>query len=182
MTRLPCLLLALLPAAARAADRDEIRFNRDIRPILSNRCFKCHGPDLKKAGLELQSRDSVHKKLKPGVAAIAPGKSADSELIARVTADNRERMPPKGDPLTPEQIATLKKWIDQGAVYEEHWAYVKPVKRPLPEVKDRGWVRHGVDAWVLARLEQEGLKPAAEAEKAELLRRASLDLPGLPPT
>ena len=91
-------------------------------------------------------------------------------------------MPPKGDPLTPEQIAKLKAWIDQGAKYEEHWAYVKPVQKPLPEIKDKNWPRNGIDRWVLARLEQEGLAPSPEADRATLLRRVSLDLTGLPPT
>src|SRR5215471_13027343 len=179
--RCPPLLLALLSLAPAAAG--EVRFSRDVRPILSNRCFKCHGPDLKKGGLNLQARDSAVKPRGRRGPAIVPGKSGDSRLIERITAtDPDERMPPKGDPLTPAQVATLKAWIDQGAKYEEHWAYVKPVRPPLPPVKNRAWVRNDIDAFVLARLEQEGLSPSPEADRATLIRRLSLDLTGLPPT
>ncbi len=181
----PTLSLLYLFTINAPADtpKDAVHFNRDIRPILSNRCFKCHGPDLKKGGLDLQNREAAIKKLATDSFAIVPGKSGASELMTRISAhDESERMPPKGDPLTPQQIATLKNWIDQGAKYEEHWAYVRPVRLPPPTVKDRHWVRNPIDAFVLARLEQEGLKPSAEAEKATLLRRASLDLTGLPPS
>ena len=175
----PALLLALLAASAAAG---EVRFNRDVRPILSNRCFKCHGPDLKKGGLNLQTRDGALKPRGRRGPAIVPGKGSASRLIERITAtDPGERMPPKGDPLTPAQVATLRAWIDQGAKYEEHWAYVKPVRPPLPGVKNRAWVRNGIDSFVLARLEQEGLSPSPEADRATLIRRLSLDLTGLPP-
>src|SRR5262245_23418259 len=121
MTRLhPCVLVLpfLLTNPGRAGEvKAEVRYNRDVRPILSNRCFKCHGPDLKKAGLDLTSRDGAVKKLKDGATAVVPGKSALSEMIARVTAGEGERMPPKGDALTPQQIEVLKHWINQGAVY-----------------------------------------------------------------
>jgi hypothetical protein len=179
----PLLLVLLLPGAARADDKAEVRFNRDVRPILSNRCFKCHGPDLKKGGLDLQSRDGALKTLDSGNAAVVPGKSADSELFRRVSShDDAKRMPSRGQALTPTQIETLKKWIDQGAVYQEHWAFVKPKRPPQPSVKNKDWVRNGIDAFVLARLEAEGLSPAPEADRAVLLRRASLDLTGLPPS
>src|SRR5580704_15060121 len=132
MTRLPRLAVVMLislicawPGSARAAD--EVRYNRDVRPILSNRCFKCHGPDLKKSGLDLQTRDTALKPAKSGSPAIVPGNAAASQLVQRVTAEGSEHMPPRGDPLTPQQIATLRAWIDQGARYEEHWAYVRPV-------------------------------------------------------
>src|SRR5947209_9309025 len=133
------------PAPAQPA-APEVHFNRDIRPILSNRCFKCHGPDLKKSGLDLQNRDGALKKLRSGEHAVVPGKSADSELLRRVTSPEKtERMPPTGDPLSPVQVAKLKAWIDQGAKYEEHWAYVKPVRPPYPAVKDHTWPRNGID-------------------------------------
>jgi hypothetical protein len=180
------LVLALVsPAASTRADekKPEVRFNRDVRPILSNRCFKCHGPDLRKGGLDLQTQSSATKKGKYGKFPIVPGKSGQSELIARVTEEApTERMPPKGDPLTTKQIETLKAWIDQGARYEEHWAYVAPVRQPLPAVKHKEWPRNGLDYFVLARLEHEGLSPAPEADRATLLRRVSLDLTGLPPS
>jgi Protein of unknown function (DUF1549)/Protein of unknown function (DUF1553)/Planctomycete cytochrome C len=189
MKRTFCILVLLgilgqasLHAQAPSASA-EIHFNRDIRPILSNRCFKCHGSDLKKAGLDLRTQAGATQPLKSGQAAIVPGKSAASELLARVSqSEGSERMPPKGEPLTAVQIERLKAWIDQGAKYEQHWAYVKPVRPPVPEVKNPKWIRNGIDALVLARLEQEGLTPAPEADKAVLLRRASLDLTGLPPS
>ncbi len=162
----------------------EIHYNRDIRTILSNHCFKCHGPDLKKGGLDLQNRDAALKTLKSGNVAFVPGKGKDSKLIERVSAgeDNPTHMPPKGERLKPEQIAKLQAWIDQGAKYEEHWAYVKPVHHPLPAVKDQKWPRNGIDNFVLARLEAEGLTPSPEAERTVLIRRVCLDLTGLPPT
>ncbi len=180
----PCLLWILTPAFHGAdpkpstpAAQGEMSYNRDIRPILSNRCFKCHGPDLKKAGLNLRDRESAVKKV------IVPGKSAESPLIAKLTHDDpAKRMPLKGEPLTKEQVGRLRAWIEQGARYEEHWAYVKPVHHPLPRVKNQGWVGNGIDAFVLARLEQEGLTPSPEADRATLIRRVSLDLTGLPPT
>ncbi len=176
------LPLAALQAAAADQPAAEIRFNRDVRPILSNKCFKCHGPDLKKGGLDLQTRATALKPLKSAGFAIVPGNSADSRLLEKVLVEEpAKRMPPKGDPLTPAQVATLKAWIDQGAKYEEHWAYVKPTRPELPKVKDSKWGRNGIDAFVLARLEQEGLAPSPEADRPTLIRRASFDLTGLPP-
>jgi hypothetical protein len=163
----------------------QVDFNRDIRPIFSSRCLKCHGPDLKKAGLDLQNRETAFKRLKSGNFAIVPGKSAESALIERVSSPDEDmRMPPKGkgEPLTSVQIGKLRAWIDQGAKWEEHWAYVKPRREPLPEVHDKTWVRNGIDYFVRARLEKEGLAPSPEAERATLIRRVSLDLTGLPPT
>ena len=169
------------PCRLRAEDKAAVHYNQDIRPIFAARCSKCHGPDLKRGGLDLSSSEAAMKELDDGGPAFVPGDGADSTLIRRVTAAEK-RMPPKGDPLTPEQVAKLKAWIDAGAKYEEHWAYVKPVRKPLPEVRDKAWVRNGIDACVLERLEREGLAPAPEADKLTLLRRVSLDLTGLPPT
>jgi hypothetical protein len=180
MRTLPVLLGLVLVCRGAA---QEIRYSRDIRPILASHCFKCHGPDLKKGGLDLQTRETALKPRGSRGPALVPGKSADSRLIARVSEkEPSERMPPKGDPLTPDQIHKLRLWVDQGAKYEEHWSHVKPVKAPLPVVKNPGWVRNGIDAWVLARLEKEGLAPNPEADRATLLRRLSLDLTGLPPS
>ncbi len=181
---LPLGIVLLMPFAVSPAEPAlAVRYSRDIRPILANRCFKCHGSDLKKGGLDLRSFDIATKPLKSGSVAIVPGKSAESELVQRVTAEElSQRMPPKGEPLGPGEIAKLRAWIDQGAKYEEHWAYVKPVRRPLPAVKLQAWRRNGIDHFVLARLEQEGLFPSPEADRATLIRRVSLDLTGLPPT
>jgi hypothetical protein len=135
--------------------------------------------------LNLQDKETAYRPLKSGNVALVPGKSAESELLRRVSSDDdNERMPPqgKGDRLTPDQIAKLRLWIDQGAHWQEHWAYVKPVRPALPPVKNAGWIRNGIDAFVLARLEQRGLSPSPEADRACLIRRASLDLIGLPPS
>jgi hypothetical protein len=173
------LLIALLlgPAA------EDIRFNRDVRPILSGKCFKCHGPDLRKAGLDLQSFNAATKTLRSGDRAIVPGDLAKSTLLQRVTLhDGPERMPPKGDALSKKEIDTLRTWIAQGAKYEEHWAYVAPVRLSPPTLRNPAWAQSGLDALVLARLEAEGFSPAPEADRGTLLRRVSLDLTGLPPS
>ncbi len=160
-----------------------IDFNRDIRPILSDNCFKCHGPDEKerKAKLRLDVRDEA---LGHGEA-IVPGKSSESELIRRISAeDAAERMPPRktGKRLTPRQIELFKHWIDQGAKYAEHWAFVPPRRPAPPEVSLKDWPRNAIDRFVLARLEAGRLRPSPEADKVTLIRRLTLDLTGLPPT
>ena len=159
-----------------------VDFDRDIRPILSDNCFSCHGPDGTKrmANLRLDTADG-------GAFArsiIVPGKSAESHLFARVTATGNQRMPPaySGRTLTPPQIDALKQWIDQGAKWQTHWAFIAPVPPAAPSVKEAGWVRNPIDNFVLARLEREGLKHSPEAGKATLLRRVTYDLTGLPPT
>jgi mono/diheme cytochrome c family protein len=164
-----------------------IDFNRDIRPILSDHCFACHGPDEKsrKSGLRLDRKDDAFKPLRDGGYAIVPGKPDESELFRRITAENsQERMPPKNFPkrLKPEQIELIRQWILQGAPWAEHWAFVPPQKPNLPAVQDKSWPRNAIDYFILARLEREGLKPAPEADKITLARRVSLDLTGLPPT
>ena len=181
------LLCGLSPVRASAnAPPQTVSFNRDVRPILSDTCFKCHGPDKAqiKGNLSLHTREDAIAGRKSG-AAIVPGKPDESEAYRRlVTSDPQKQMPPpdSGMALTPAQIRTLRAWIEQGAVYERHWSFNPPVTPPLPEVKRGGWARNPIDRFVLARLEQEGLSPAAEAEPATLLRRVSLDLTGLPPT
>ncbi len=164
-----------------------IDFNRDIRPILSDNCFTCHGPDesQRKAKLRLDTRDGALAKLRSGGHAIVPGKSNDSELLRRlISTDDAERMPPPktNKKLTPAQVDLLKRWIAQDANYAKHWAFVAPVRASLPEVKDSTWARNGIDRFILARLEKEGLKPSPEADRTTLIRRLSLDLTGLPPT
>ena len=165
----------------------KVDFNRDIRPILSENCYKCHGPDdgARKAKLRFDLRAEALKPAKSGRAAIVPGSPGDSELVARITAaDLDDRMPPAktGKTLTSTQIELLRRWIAGGAPYAKHWAYVKPVLPAVPEVKDKNWPVNSVDRFILARLENEGLKPSPPAEKSLLIRRVSLDLTGLPPT
>jgi hypothetical protein len=156
-----------------------VQFNRDIRPILSNNCFLCHGPDKgrRKANMRLDLATEAKE-------VIVPGKPAQSELWARITAtDPDERMPAKGSKkeLDPHQIALIKKWIEQGAKYEGHWAYIAPKQSALPSAKIK-WGQNPIDAFVLARLQANGLKPSAEAAKEILIRRVTFDLTGLPPT
>jgi hypothetical protein len=156
-----------------------VDFGRDIRPILSDKCFRCHGPGTQKAKLRLDDRDSAVKR-----DAIAPGRHANSELITRVLLDDgdKSRMPPPGaaDRLTPEQVAKLKAWIDQGAEYTPHWAFVAPTRPEVPKV--RLPAANPIDAFVRARLEKDGLPPSGEADKATLIRRVTLDLTGLLPS
>ncbi|HEX8916033.1 MAG TPA: PSD1 and planctomycete cytochrome C domain-containing protein [Humisphaera sp.] len=162
-------------------------FNRDVRPILSDNCFACHGPDpeKRKGKLRLDDRAAALAPAEGGHAAIVPGKPDESELVKRiVTADADEKMPPAKShkTLTPAQVATLKRWVAEGASYAGHWAFTPPVKAPLPDVSDATWARNPIDRFVLARLDREGLKPNAEADRTTLIRRLHLDLTGLPPT
>ncbi len=173
-------MVAVLGLATAARADAPVRFGRDILPILAENCFKCHGPDEKarKAKLRLDTREGALK-------VIVPGKSAGSELVRRIhAAPGDGHMPPprSGRSLTAEQQALLTRWVDQGAPWGKHWAYEPPLRPDLPEVKDVRWPRNAIDRFVLARLEKEGLAPAAEADKATLLRRVTLDLTGLPPT
>src|SRR2546423_2522847 len=157
-----------------------VRFNRDVLPILSENCFQCHGPDAqaRKAKLRLDTQDGAR-------AVVEPGKSANSELIQRINADaDDERMPPPkaNRRLTAAQKETLRRWVDQGAAWGQHWAYETPERPLLPVVQNTAWPRSPIDHFVLARLEKEGLPPAAEAPRETLIRRVALDLTGLPPT
>ncbi len=165
----------------------KVDFNREIRPILSENCFLCHGPDEKnrKAKLRLDIREEALKEATSGERAIVPGSVEKSQLVARITnSDPDEHMPPAktGKKLTQEQIETLKRWVAQGAEYAMHWAYARPVRPELPEVKEPAWPRNGLDYFILERLEEEGLKHAPEADRYALARRVALDLTGLPPT
>jgi hypothetical protein len=178
------LCLILLSASALSAE--DIRFNRDIRPILSENCFYCHGQDPKhrEAGLRLDVRDEAIK-AHDGVIAIIPGKPEQSEMLKRLLShDADEQMPPpeSNRKVTPAQIELIRRWIAQGATYEKHWAFVPPEKAPAPKVADKAWSREPFDRFVLAKLEAEKLKPSPEAKPATWLRRASFDLTGLPPT
>lgn len=178
-------LLALMGTGTAAGP---LRFNRDIRPILSNACFQCHGPDDKKreGGLRLDLREGAAAVLKSGVAAIVPGDPDHSGLLERITShDPDEIMPPsesKKPPLTEKETATLRQWIAEGATYESHWAFMPLSEAPPPSVENTEWVRNPIDCFILSRLEQESLPPSPEANRPTLLRRISLDLTGLLPT
>ena len=163
-----------------------VEFNRDIRPILANNCLTCHGPDShqRKAKLRLDNSDDARAEHKHGVP-LVPGDLAKSEMVRRITsADPDEIMPPPKSEkkLTARQIELLTKWVAQGAKYEKHWAFIAPRRPELPAVKDQQWCRNPIDRFILARLEQEGIKPSPEADKVTLCRRLYLDLLGLPPT
>jgi len=179
--------VAALPAVvlASAAPVKLLDFDRDVRPILSENCFKCHGFDEKtrQAELRLDLREDALKPAKSGKAAVVPGKPKESELVHRVALSNALRMPPasSGKTLTPAQIGTLRRWVQEGAAYAPHWAFVAPKRPALPAVRLKSWPLNPIDTFVLARLEQEGLKPSPPADRYTLIRRLYLDLTGLPP-
>ena len=165
----------------------EISFNRDIRPILSDRCFQCHGPDQgqRKAGLRLDVFKSAAAASESRAAAIVPGSPDLSLLVERIESeDEEERMPPSdsGAPLSTTDQALLRRWIQQGAQYESHWSLMAPERHPIPATKRQAWGRNPIDAFVLARLSDEGLEPSREADPATLVRRVSYVLTGLPPS
>lgn len=172
-----------------AALTDSVTYNFDVRPILSDKCFSCHGPDANKreAGLRLDLADSAFKALEDNPAAHAwvPGNPEGSEAFLRIsTQDTSILMPPPYSnlSLTTQEIAIIKKWIQQGARYEKHWAFVPPRKQALPAIKKTGWPKNEIDYFTLARMEAKGLEPNEEADKERLLKRICLDLTGLPPS
>jgi hypothetical protein len=180
------LLLSLAARAAEPTSPERIEFNRDIRLILSDNCYQCHGPDAnqRQADLRLDVEASALAQ-RDGRQAIVPGDPEASELVRRITAaDPDQRMPPpeSGKSLTAGQVELLRRWISEGAAWQRHWSLIPPARPALPPVQDAAWVRSPIDSFVLARLEREGLAPSPEADRATLIRRLSLDLTGLPPT
>jgi hypothetical protein len=168
---------------------DKVSYNFDIRPILSDKCLACHGPDANKreAGLRLDDPESAFKALKdnPSAHAIIAGEPQRSEVFLRIsTKDTNKLMPPPSSnlKLSAREIALIEKWIKQGAKYEKHWAFVAPQKPAVPEVKNEDWPKNEIDFFVLQKQEQKGFSPNEEADKERLLKRVSLDLVGLPPT
>jgi hypothetical protein len=175
-----------LPLIALAGDGPAVEFNRDIRPIFSDNCYQCHGPDsaARKARLRLDQESSAKSNREHGPA-IVPGDLEASELYRRITADDvSERMPPakSGKSLTADQIDRIRRWIAGGARWQPHWAFIPPRRPEVPEVLERGSIRSPIDAFVLARLHRDQLAPSSEAERGILIRRVTLDLTGLPPT
>src|SRR5436309_2767362 len=172
------VLSALAPGQAAAP----VLFNRDVRPLLSDRCFACHGPDKahRKAGLRLDVREGA---LAEG--AVVPGKPGESELIRRVTRKHGDEghMPPRktGKVLSAAEIELLRRWIKEGAPYERHWTLAALRRPAVPDVRDGQWANNAVDRFILARVEAAGLKPSADADRTTLIRRLTLDLTGLPP-
>ncbi len=169
------------------ASQTHIDFNREIRPILSEHCYACHGPDegKRKAGLRLDVEQEAFKSLKSGERAIVAGYPSKSALVSRInSSDPDEKMPPAehGKPLSPAQSKVLVQWITEGAKWQKHWAFIPPERSSLPQVKQKTWPRNPIDTFVLKRLEAGGFKPNPEAQKTDLLRRVTFDLTGLPPT
>jgi len=169
---------------------DIISYNFNIRPILSDKCYKCHGPDASKreAGLRLDMPESAYNVLKnnPQAHALVPGKPDLSEVYRRIsTQDTAEMMPPPASNLkrlSPYEVELIKKWIKQGAKYEKHWAFIPPRSMPVPTVENTAWPKNPIDNFILQKLEQKGIDPNPEADKERLLKRVSLDLTGLPPS
>jgi hypothetical protein len=180
-------LLGSMPRPVAAANSAKpVEFNRDVLPILSDNCFMCHGPDgnRRMASLRLDTKEGIFAD-RGGYQVIVPKNSAGSKLFQKISSnDDSYRMPPPtaNRRLTQVQIELIKRWIDEGANYSEHWAYIVPQRPPVPQVQNKTWVRNPIDNFVLARLESEGLHPSPEADRATLLRRVSFDLTGLPPT
>ncbi|HLW64261.1 MAG TPA: PSD1 and planctomycete cytochrome C domain-containing protein [Gemmataceae bacterium] len=187
-----CFLAGLLALAGFRAGAAEpaapgIDFGRQIRPILSENCFACHGPDEKKRqhDLRLDTKAGALGRLREGGYAIVPGKPLESELVSRITeTDAAKRMPPAAShkTLTPAQIELITQWIGQGARWSEHWAFVTPSRPPIPKVMNASWGREPLDAFILHKLEASNLRPAKEADRVTWIRRVTLDLTGLPPT
>lgn len=169
-----------------AAD-DRIDFNREIRPILSDMCYKCHGPDAaeRKAGLRLDNHAGAITKLESGSTAVIPGKPDESQLIARIVSTDPDLvMPPPetGKKLTANQTELLTRWVQQGGEYKGHWSFIRPERLPLPAISQENWAANPIDRFVMAKLDKAGLKPSPEADRYTLIRRVTLDLTGLPPT
>ena len=187
-SQLTLTLMAVFFASVSGVLADKISFNEHIRPILNSKCTKCHGGAKADGDLSLIYRAEALGKGKSGKTIIVPGKPEASELYRRIVTDDLDDKMPlqKGDhaeePLTEEQTQLIRKWIEQGAEWEEHWAYIAPKKPGAPQLNKPDWVRQPMDQFVLARLEQKGMEPTSEADRAQWLRRASFDLIGLPPT
>ncbi|MEO8127159.1 MAG: DUF1553 domain-containing protein [Bryobacteraceae bacterium] len=180
------VILCLAPSLQAQQTPAKIDFQREVRPILSDSCFHCHGPDkeTRMAGLRLDTREGAFSHRKNGTP-ITPGKPDESLLYQRISAPQAaRRMPPaySHKTLTAKQIDTLKRWIESGADWKEHWAFIIPSRPDVPPVKDAQWARTPIDRFLLAKMESAGLAPAATAGKRTLIRRVSLDLTGLPPT
>jgi len=178
-------LCAGKPGVALGVER--IDFSRDVQPILADKCYHCHGPDAnqRKAKLRLDTQEGALATDGDGKAAVVPGNLEKSELARRIiSTDPDEQMPPPKSrrQLTAQQKDLLRNWVAQGAPWGKHWAFVAPIRPELPAVKDKAWVRNPIDAFILSRLEAEGLQPSPEASKEKLIRRVTLDLTGLAPT
>ncbi len=175
------------PALSKSDGAETVHFASEVRPLLSDRCFRCHGPDdeTREAELRFDRYESATQPAESGETAVVPGDPDSSELIARIEADDPSlRMPPddSGKSLSDAEKRLLRRWIEQGATWQQHWSLLPPVRPDLPSVVRSDWPRNAVDYFILAKLEAAGLSPSAEADKETLIRRVTLDLTGLPPT
>ena len=173
--------LGVLPAAEKAPAKAKVDFSRAIRPLLANKCLKCHGPGQQQRASELR----LDLRKSAIGTAIVPGRPDQSELVKRITSkDPQKRMPPPESKLelTDPEIALLKAWISDGADYTVHWSFVPPVRPEPPKVAGSGWILSTIDRFVLSRIERAGRKPSPSADRESLIRRLTLDLTGLPPT
>jgi hypothetical protein len=181
-------LLTAVPGTAEAVHPSAaaVRFEREIQPIFVDHCYRCHGPQKQESGLRFDQREGNYSASASGLIPLVPGNPLASSVISRMTSDDSHvRMPQNSDPLSEAQIAVVQQWIADGAEWPDgirHWAYRKPVSPLRPSLQDPSWCRNEIDDFILAKLEAEGLRPAAEADRVTLARRLSLDLIGLPPT
>ena len=184
-TAMMALVSGGLCVCAHSAPPGKVDFNADVKPILSDRCFNCHGPDAAKREGDLRLDLKAGVLGADGSGVITPGDPESSELYRRIaSSDEDERMPPADSKLalTKDEIALIGRWIEQGAEWQEHWSFVPPISPPVPSVADAAWPKNKIDRFVLSRLEREGLRPAVEASREKLIRRLGFDLNGLPPT
>ncbi|WP_230981230.1 PSD1 and planctomycete cytochrome C domain-containing protein [Echinicola salinicaeni] len=164
-------------------EKEKVDFNAEIRPIINNKCISCHGGVKQSGEFSLLFESEALSATKSGEPAIIPGHAEESEMIKRILHEDPEvRMPPEGPPLSKEEVEVLKKWINQGAKWEDHWSFIPPQQPELPEVSESDWAKNPIDAFVLEKMEEKGLSPSPQASPASLARRLSLDLTGLPPT
>ncbi len=178
------LIFAILTNLGFGQQQPPVDFATEIQPLLARKCYACHGPDQQESSLRFDDRATVVGEADSGLAAIVPGKPGESELFKRLTAseDSGERMPPEGKPLSAREIELLTRWIASGAEFTEHWAFCPPQRPALPQTQDSHWGRQAIDRFTLSRIEGAGLKPVAEAEPSDLIRRVTLDVTGLPPS
>jgi mono/diheme cytochrome c family protein len=177
------VLLSAVYLSVPASAADSPSFSRDIQTLLAKHCVVCHGPNKAESGLRLDMADQARSPLDSGATAIVPGKPDASELLARVTStDEATRMPPEGDPLSATEVAFLRQWIQEGAAFEQHWAYQPVEALTPPEVQQQEWIRNPIDQFVLTQLEAHSIAPSPEADPAILIKRLHYDLVGLPPT
>ena len=189
-------LLVMIQACNQVADNqdsgerlpEKISYNFHIRPIFSDKCFACHGPDANKreAGLRLDIAEAAYQALEenPSAHALVPNKPNASEVFLRISSTDEEQMmpPPESElKLTNREIKLIEKWIKQGAKYEPHWAFAAPEEQEIPPIENEEWVKNDIDYFVLHKQEEEGISPNEEADKERLLKRVSFDLTGLPP-